>query len=168
MTQHCASRLRRWILSDSGRSIIAGTCGSILQSALMGLKSALGLLPYFQPAAQIQNFLHAQFGAWLPPAALWILSFLNAAILVGFLFGHSYRFLPGRNALAKGLVFGLAVWAGVNAVLFPILGWGLFALRFGHGAEPALFMLAMMLTYSISFSFVFARIAPQRLLTRAG
>jgi hypothetical protein len=84
------------------------------------------------------------------------LSFLNGAVVLGILFGRLYRVLPGRSGAAKGFVFGVFGWIAMGMTLFPMLGQGLFASRAGLGARPALFSLAMLLTYSIIMGIAYS------------
>ena len=67
------------------------------------------------------------------PVVPWMLSFLNGSTLVSFVFGRSYRLLPGRNGAVKGLIFGVFGWALMGTVFFPLLGMGLFAATSGLG-----------------------------------
>jgi hypothetical protein len=46
----------------------------------------------------------------------------------------------------------------MDLIFFPLLGLGPFAMKLGLGLWPALFSLAMMLTYSIVMGAVFGMI----------
>jgi hypothetical protein len=67
-----------------------------------------------------------------------------------------YFRLPGRSALAKGTVFGLAIWIVMGLTFFPAIGKGLFAADAGLGLKPTVFSLLMVLTYSITLSAVYS------------
>ncbi len=95
-------------------------------------------------------------GGSVSPVVPWMLSFLNGAVVLGILFGRLYRVLPGRSGVAKGFVFGVFGWIAMGMALFPMLGQGLFASRAGLGARPALFSLAMLLTYSIIMGIAYS------------
>ena len=95
-------------------------------------------------------------GGSVPPVVPWALSFLNGAVVLGILFGRLYRVLPGRSGAVKGFVFGVFGWIAMGVLLFPLLGQGLFATRAGLGARPALFSLAMLLTYSIIMGIAYS------------
>jgi hypothetical protein len=138
------------------KSLVAGACGSAAHSGLMFLKSRMGWLPSFQPYEDLQHALSELVGSAVPAAIPWALSFLNGAVVLGFLFGRTYRLLPGRSDPAKGLVFGLAGWIAMGALFFPMLNQGLFASRAGLGALPALFSLAMLLTYSVVMGIAYS------------
>ena len=116
---------------------------------LMLFKSWAGFLPTFQPYEDLQRMLGGLVGSSVPPFVPWALSFLNGAVVLGFLFGHTYQLLPGRNGATKGFVFGVLGWLIMGLLFFPVLGFGLFATQVGLGIQPALFSLMMLLTYSV-------------------
>jgi hypothetical protein len=76
--------------------------------------------------------------------------------VVGLLFGSSYKLLPGKHGLTKGLSVGVLVWLTMGLVFFPLVGLGLFAWDIGLGIKPALFSLAMVEAYSVVMGTVFA------------
>ncbi len=131
------------------KAIFAGLCGSAAHSGLMLLKSQMGWLASFQPYHDLQQALSQLVGGSVNPLVPWALSFLNGSVLLGFLFGRTYRWLPGEGGAAKGFVFGVLGWMVMGLVFFPMLGRGLFATRAGLGFQPALFSLLMILSYSV-------------------
>jgi hypothetical protein len=80
--------------------------------------------------------------------------------LAGCHLGRIYRFLPGRNGAAKGLVFGLFGWIAMGLLFFPFLGRGLFATQAGLGLLPAFFSLSMILTYSMAMGIAYSALRP--------
>jgi hypothetical protein len=134
---------------------VAGLCGSAAHSLLMYLKFRLGLLPSFQPYESLQLALGRLTGGSIHPAAPWLLSFLNGSTITGFSFGRVYPQLPGRIGAIKGLSFGVLCWALMGLLFFPLLGLGVFATGIGLGLWPALFSLAMLLTYSVVMGVVY-------------
>jgi len=138
------------------KSLAAGLCGSAAHSGLMFLKSRMGWLPSFHPYEDLQQALSGLVGGSVPPAIPWALSFLNGAVVLGILFGRLYRVLPGRSGAAKGFVFGVFGWIAMGLLFFPVLGRGLFATGAGLGARPALFSLAMLLTYGIFMGIAYS------------
>jgi hypothetical protein len=137
------------------KSIVAGLCGSLAHSSLMYAKSRLGLLPSFQPYEALQMALAEVVGRNVHPIVPWALSFINGSMIVGFFFGKIYRWVPGRSGAAKGLIYGVLGWAVMGLVFYPLLGLGVFAFNVGIGIAPALFSLAMLLTYSVTMGVVF-------------
>ena len=142
------------------KTLAAGLCGSAAQSSLMFLKSRMGWLPSFQPYHDLQQALSQLVGSSVHPLLPWALSFLNGAVLLGFLFGRTYRWLPGESGAAKGFVFGALGWMMMGLVFFPMLGRGLFATRAGLGFQPAIFSLLMVLTYSVIMGIVYSTLNP--------
>jgi hypothetical protein len=137
------------------KAVVAGICGSIAHSLLMYFKSWAGLLPSFQPYESLQMTLSHVIGTPIHPVVPWLLSFLNGSIIVGFIFGHLYRWLPGNVGAIKGMIYGVLGWAIMGVVFFPMIGLGLFALHAGLGILPALFSLAMLLVYSVTMGMVY-------------
>jgi hypothetical protein len=144
------------------RSIVAGLCGSLAHSLLMYAKSRSDILPSFQPYQRLQITLSHWAGSDVHPLVPWALSFLNGSIILSFAFAHLYRRLPGRNGAVKGLIFGVLGWAAMVLVFFPLLGMGVFATQLGLGIWPAVFSLAMLLTYSIVMGVVYSALEPGR------
>jgi hypothetical protein len=142
------------------RTALAGLCGSAAHTGLMFLKFKMGWLPSFQPYHDLQQALSQLVGSSVHPLIPWALSFLNGAVLLGFLFGRSYRWLPGEGGAAKGFAFGVLGWVTMSLVLFPMLGRGLFATRAGLGVQPAIFSLLMVLTYSVIMGIVYCTLDP--------
>jgi hypothetical protein len=127
----------------------------------MLLKSRTDLLPSFQPYDDLQKTLSQLFGSSVNPLLPWALSFLNGSILLGFLFGRTYRSLPGRSGAGKGLVFGILGWIVMGVLFFPLLGRGFFASQAGLGVQPALFSLLMILTYSVIMGIAYSALKPK-------
>jgi hypothetical protein len=136
-------------------SVIAGFCGTIVHSVLMLVHSKIGPLPEFQPNEDIQRALSWMVGTEIHPGVAWLLSFVNGALIWGFVFGQAYRLLPGRYPWQKGVFFGVCAWAVMGLVFFPLVDRGIFAVRFGLGMAPAVLMLVMMLSYSVTMSLVY-------------
>jgi hypothetical protein len=138
------------------KSVAAGLCGTAAHSGLMFLKAWMGLLPAFHPYEDLQQALTELVGSSVPAAIPWALSFLNGAVVLGMLFGRTYRLLPGRSGAAKGFVFGVLGWIVMGVLFFPMLGRGLFATQVGLGLLPALFSLLMLLTYSLIMGMAYS------------
>jgi hypothetical protein len=137
------------------KAAVAGLCGSAAHSLLMYLKFRLGLLPSFQPYESLQLALGRLTGGSIHPFVPYLLSFLNGSTITGFSFGRLHPQLPGRSGAIKGLSFGVLCWTLMGLLFFPLLGLGVFATGTGLGIWPALFSLAMLLTYSVVMGVVY-------------
>jgi hypothetical protein len=121
----------------------------------MAIHNKTGPLPEFQPNEDIQRALAELMGTEIHPSVAWLLLFVNFAVIWSFVFGQTYRFLPGKGPLQKGVFFGVCAWAVMGFVFFPLVGRGIFAIGLGAGIEPAILMLVSLLTYSVTMSFVY-------------
>ena len=139
-------------------SFIAGLCGTVAHWLLALVHSKTGPLPAFQPNDDIQRALSWLTGAEIHPGVAWLLLFVNGAVIWGFVFGQVYRFLPGKSAWQKGVFFAISVWIVMGLVFYPIVDRGIFAVRLGLGMAPAVLMLVMLLTYSVTMSLVYDRL----------
>ncbi len=145
-------RFQGWIW----KSLIAGLCGALAHTLLIYLKTRAGWLPSFEPYRALQATLHDLVGSHVPAIVPWAISYVNSMTVVGFLFGSSYRLLPGRHGITKGFWAGVVVWLIMGAVFFPLVGLGLFAWDVGQGIKPTLFSFTMVQAYSSVMGKVFA------------
>ena len=143
-------------LRNLGSSLLAGFGATTMHIALMTLKHRAGILPAFEPYADLQRLLSSMIGRPLEPALAWLISYVNGALILGFLFGRLYDRLPGAGAIAKGGVFGFAAWLVMGLGFFPLAGRGVFALALGLGVQPAALMFAMLMSYAIVMSLLYA------------
>jgi hypothetical protein len=144
------------------RSVIAGASGSAVHFLFMYLKSAIGLLPEFQPYHSFQVALSEWLGTNVPHIVPWVLSFLNGMTILSLLFGRIHQILPDRNGLTKGITFGLIGWAFMGLVFFPLIGLGPFAIKVGLGAAPAFLSLGMLLAYSVVMATVYVALEREK------
>src|ERR1043165_2682330 len=149
--------IRDWVW----KSAASGLCGSAAHGGLMYFKERAGILPSFQPYENLQVALGHLTGRDVDPLVPWLLSYLNGSTLVGLSFGYLYRRLPTDSGAVKGLVFALGCWLVMNVLAFPVVGLGLFAAAAGLGVWPALFSMAMLLTYAVVMGMVYSALEPR-------
>ena len=138
------------------KAFVAGLCGTGAHALLMYFKSRSGLLPLFRPYEALQATLGQLVGRDVPAAVPWLLSWLNGSAVLGFIFGRVYPLIPGSNGATKGVIYGFFGWLVMNLVFFPLLSLGPFALNVGLGVRPALFSMAMFMTYSVVLGLVYS------------
>ena len=137
---------------------IAGVCGMAAQSSLMAMRRLLGILPDFQPYADLQRLVTELVGASLAAGLWWLLPVVSGALVWSSIFAWAYDRIPGRTALGKGLLVTAFAWCLTGFVIMPMLGHGVFAVRAGASIGPALMMLAMLATYCLTLSLVYGRL----------
>jgi hypothetical protein len=130
----------------------------MVHALLMAIKHRAGILPGFEPYEDLQRLLSSVTDYSLTPPWSWLLPYVNGAVILGFVFGKLFVVLPVRTAIGKGAAFGLAAWLVMGLGFLPLAGRGLFGIRLGFGATPAALMLAMLMTYSIAMSLLYARL----------
>jgi len=145
-------------LRNLAASLLAGSCASMVHALLMAVKHYAGILPGFEPYEDLQRLLASVTDYSLAPPWSWLLPYVNGAVILGFVFGKLFALLPLRTTIGKGAAFGLAAWLLMGFGFLPLAGRGLFGVRLGLGATPAALMLAMLMTYSIAMSLLYARL----------
>lgn len=136
-------------------AFIAGFCGMVVHSLLILIHNRSGPLPGFQPNEDIQRGLEWVVGTEVDASVAWLLSFVNGAIVWGFVFGQTYRFLPGSSPWLKGGFFAVCAWIVMGLLFFPLADRGIFAVKLGLGIAPAVFMLVALLAYAVTMSLVY-------------
>ena len=142
-------------LTRIGNSVIAGLCGTVVHSLLALVHSKTGPLSEFQPNDDFRRAISWLIGQDIHSDVAWLLLFVNGAVIWGFLFGQLYSFLPGKHPWQKGAVFGICAWIVMGFIFFPLVERGIFAVDLGLGVAPAILLLAMLLTYSVTMSLVY-------------
>ena len=137
-------------------SLLAGFGASMVHIALMEIKHRTGILPGFEPYQDLQRLLSSMTTQVFEPPLSWLLPYINGALILGFVFGQLFVYLPGRTAVAKGTVFGFVAWLVLGLGLLPLTGSGIFARDLGLGVFPAALMLAMLMIYTIVMSLLYA------------
>jgi hypothetical protein len=139
-------------------SLLAGLGASSIHLVLMELKHRTGILPEFDPYSDLQRMLSSVASPAIDTSWVWLLTYINGAMLLGFLFGQIFPYLPSKNVFIKGTMFGVFSWLLLGLVFLPLIGSGPFAYALGLGAMPALLMLAMLMVYSIAVSLLYAKL----------
>ena len=79
--------------------------------------------------------------------------FLNGTVIFPLIYVYLlYRFLPG-SAWQKGLLWGVILWLGLEIVMMPMLGGGMFSTEMG-GMKAVMAALIGHLVYGIIFGAV--------------
>jgi len=111
-----------------GRALIGGFVGTLVLTALMYLAPFVGA-----PRLDIAAALGSMLGNGVPAmmTGVWWLGmvwhFLNGTVLFSLIYAYFvYSWLPGDGWL-RGLIWGVALWIGMELVLMPAIGSGVFS-----------------------------------------
>jgi hypothetical protein len=137
-------------------SLAAGFGATLVHIVLMSIKHRAGILPEFEPYEDLQRLLASVTTLSLDAPFSWLLPLINGALVLGFLFGRLFIYLPGRTAIVKGAAFGFAAWLIMGFGLLPLAGSGIFAHELGLGSLPAALMFVMLMSYAIVMSLLYA------------
>lgn len=113
------------------RAMIAGLIATLVLSAIMLMKSAMGLMPELNVIAMVSGMANNYLGLPQSPATGWAIHFFVGIFLYGFAFAAFYQALPGRNETVKGISLSVVAWLIMMVVLMPMAGQGFFGLGIG-------------------------------------
>lgn len=141
----------------SARSgLIAGLVATIVLSALMILKAAMGLMPQVNAIRMLTHMGAVYVHTPAVPVMGWIAHFVIGTILWGLIFAASYRAWPGTAAIVKGIEFSIVAWLLMMLIVMPLAGAGLFGLRLGLPAPVA--TLVLHIIYGAVLGIVYAKL----------
>ncbi len=107
-----------------GKGILGGLAGTAVMSALMLMKSAMGVMPQLD----VIHMLSGMMG--VSAAMAWVIHFMIGAVW-GALFALSYRAIPGGGSVVKGMLFGTGAWLLMMVMVMPMAGAGFFGMNLG-------------------------------------
>ena len=113
------------------RAMIAGFVATVVLSALMLIKSMMGVMPELNLATMLAGMAHDMMGLPANPAIGWALHFMIGTVAWGIGFALLYKALPGGAPVGKGIVFGALAWVLMMLIPMPMAGAGLFAMKLG-------------------------------------
>jgi hypothetical protein len=106
------------------KGILAGFIATLVLSALMIMKTMMGLMPQLDVIGMLSGMLGVS------RAIAWIVHFAIGTLGYGITIALLARSLPG-SAVITGLVLGVAGWLVMMVVLMPMTGKGLFGMNLG-------------------------------------
>jgi hypothetical protein len=112
------------------RSMIAGFGATIVLSALMMLKTTMGVMPGFDVISMLGGMSQRFMGSGGAGIG-WLMHFMIGTVVWGLLFAAFYGALPGDSPVVKGVVFGVGAWVLMMVIAMPMAGAGLFGMSMG-------------------------------------
>lgn len=136
-------------------AMMAGFVATVVLSAIMIMKSIMGLMPDVNAIAMLTAMANNMLGTPPTPLVGWLIHLLIGTVLWGLLFGALYGRLPGDKPWVKGIVFSIGAWLIMMIVLMPMAGAGLFGL--GIGIHAPIATLVLHLIYGAVLGAVFGQ-----------
>ncbi|WP_017930480.1 DUF6789 family protein [Robiginitomaculum antarcticum] len=134
------------------KGMIAGFIATLVLSAIMVMKSMMGLMPELDVAAMLAGMLGGSI------ALGWLMHFVIGTVAWGGGFALIYKLIPSGNSIIKGIVFGLAVWLIMMVVMMPMAEKGLFGMDLGIMAPVMTMMLHII--FGGVLGAVYAKLTP--------
>lgn len=129
------------------RGMIAGFVGTIILSALMVMKSMIGLMPELDPVGMLAGMLGGSM------VVGWLMHFFIGTVAWGGGYALLYKSLPGKNSITKGIAFALGAWLLMMLLVMPMAGEGIFGLELGIAAPVMTMMLHVVFGAVTGFVF---------------
>ncbi len=135
-------------MPSSWKGVISGLFATILISLVILALNAAGILPQLDIVRLIDALGSIQI------AAAWVDHFIVGTLLWGPIFSaYDAMSSPTRPRWQKGLIFGTITWVLMMVIFMPVVGGGLFGLKFGT-VEP-IGMLGMNLIYGLAIGVLY-------------
>ena len=127
--------------------LIAGFVATVVLSALMILKSMMGVMPGLNVIKMLSMMMAG------PLIMGWVAHFVIGTVAWGGVFAVLYGFIPGGSGVLKGIVFAIAAWLAMMIVIMPMAGAGFFGMKFGMMA--AVMTLILHVIFGAVMGFVY-------------
>ena len=121
--------------ADFGRGIVAGFVATIVLSAFMLMKQAMGVMPQLNPVEMITQMTGAQSSI-----VGWVIHFFIGSVMWGIIYAWLDSSLPGPHWM-RGVIFATGAWLVMMVVVMPMAGAGFFGVNMGMMAPIATLML---------------------------
>lgn len=122
-------------MNNIARGLVAGFVATVVLTALMLMKTAMGLMPQLDVIAMLSKMMGSG------PAMAWIAHFMIGTVAWGGLFALTEQYLPGPSLWVKGIVLATGAWLMMMIAVMPMAGAGLFGLALGMAAPIMTLML---------------------------
>jgi hypothetical protein len=120
------------------KGVVAGFAATVVLSALMVMKSMMGLMPQLDVIAMLTKMMGGS-----SHAVGWIAHFVIGSVVWGGLFTWLDPNLPGRAYWLNGVIFGVGAWLLMMVAIMPMAGAGLFGTNLGMMAPIMTLVLHM-------------------------
>jgi hypothetical protein len=143
-------------MTNLKNGFLAGFIATAVLSAMMVIKSMMGVMPQLDVAAMIGMMMG------VPVAVGWIIHFMIGTIAWGGGFALLYDMIPGGSPIGKGIAFGVVAWLGMMVMIMPMAGAGFFGMNMGLMAP--MMTLLLHIVFGTVLGFVYQSRATQALV----
>ncbi len=136
------------------KGMIAGFVATVVLSALMMMKTMMGVMPELDVIAMLTKMMGASSNA-----VGWVAHFMIGTVVWGGLFAWIGPNLPGRSHWTKGIVFGTGAWLLMMVMVMPMTDAGFSGMKFGMMAP--VMTLALHVIYGAVLGGIYGLERPQ-------
>lgn len=129
-----------------GKGMLAGFAATLVLSAIMVMKTLMGLMPQLDVIGMLASMLGAS------QAVGWLVHFAIGTVMYGIAMAIMASYWPG-NPISVGLLLGAAGWLMMMVVVKPMAGAGLFGMQLGFMAPVMTLMLHLIFGAVLGWAF---------------
>lgn len=124
-------------MQNLSRAMMAGLAATIVLSALMLMKGALGIMPELNLPRMMANAM----GSPDAPLLGWTAHVMIGVVIYGGAMAALATGFPGDGYIGRGLLLGVVGWITMMVLLMPMMDAGLFGMQLGILAPVMTLML---------------------------
>lgn len=136
------------------KGMVAGLVATAVLSALMVMKTMMGVMPELDVVAMLTKMIGAS-----SPVVGWMAHFVIGTVVWGGLFAWLDPSLPGGSHWIKGMFFGIGAWLLMMIAVIPMASAGVFGLSLGMMAPVMTLVLHVL--FGIILGGVYGAERPQ-------
>jgi len=117
-------------MGNISKGLAAGLVATIVLSALMVMKAAMGVMPELD----LPRMIAGMMGRADMPVVGWIVHFMIGIVIYGLAIALLGARLPGTGHVGHGVLIGTIGWLVMMVMMMPMAGVGLFGMQLGFMA----------------------------------
>ncbi len=136
-------------MSRIGNGLLAGLAATVVLSALMMMKAAMGVMP----ALDLPLMMAGMMGSPNSPMVGWAMHAMIGVVGYGLAMAWLNERLPGGSATVRGMVIGFFGWLLMMVMVMPMAGAGVFAMAMGLMAPMMTLVLHLIFGAVLGWSY---------------
>ena len=139
-------------MSRIGKGLLAGLAATVVLSALMVMKTMMGVMPQLD----LPKMIAGMMGAPDSPMLGWAVHFMIGVVGYGVAMAIVDERLPGDSSTAHGVIIGFVGWLIMMVMVMPMAGAGMFGMAMGLMAP--LMTLVLHLIFGAVLGWTYGRL----------
>ncbi len=114
-------------MSRTGNGLLAGLAATVVLSALMVMKAAMGVMPELE----LPKMIAGMMGSPDSPMLGWAVHVMIGVVGYGLAMAFLNERLPGNSPTTHGVIIGFVGWLLMMVMVMPMAGAGMFGMKMG-------------------------------------